>query len=628
MILAAWCSIGYGQSTFLKQLDHLPVGDNVTIKPTPDGGWVIGALDSVQLFKFDQCGQIEWSKRYDIENVICCIGNRLIITQNNKIVLLTHEFQNGIRQLRVTSLDLLGNVEWSKAYSKTNLDIYSYELMENQEGDILIYYNSSPAGASLPNNLTKIDANGNIIWSNSYGFGNIWGTAIVTQDTGTLFRTGKTIFKLDKNGTVDWSVRLVSPNTYYYLTPVEVSDGYIFSQTRSGGTDIGFFKFDKQGILLWGGVRYTGFGGVPNPLRKTSNDGFATVFNKSISGRSYPVIVEFDKDLNVVKQNAFNIPNETIIATDYAELNTDYRLVTGFVDAANDKIFHAKVNSDLEIGCDTLIIFQFDLDPATYAQTTHPMFSFVLNVVDENVSVTDRTISDAFLCGNPMVKSLDLGADITICPSESLTLRNKSNDNFSTYLWSTGATTETIEVTLADTYLVKMTADCDPNVYRDTIIVKVENFPSPDLVTDTLLCGTNGILLDATIPNGFYTWQDGSTNPTYLAGIAGTYFVDIDYMSCSKRFISNVYDCEEVVIPNIFTPNGDGYNDYFQILYEGVKAYKISVYNRWGVLQFESDRREFHWDGTVNGVGASDGVYFYVLTIDSKVYKGTVQLQK
>lgn len=619
-------SLGHAQEVFLKQLDHRATGDNVVIKPTPDGGWIVAELDSVQLNKFDACGQMEWSRYYDLENVVCCVGNRLVVTQNNKIKLLTHEISNGLRQFRVTSLDLLGNVEWSKLYSKPNLDVFPYELMENQEGDLLVFFNSAPAGASLPNNLTKLDANGNIIWSNSYSFGNVWGTAIVTQDTGTLFRTGKTAFKLDKNGVVEWTSRLVNPGSYYYLTPIEVSDGYIFSQSKTGATDIGFYKFDKFGVLMWGGVQYTGFPGVPNPLRKTAGDGFATVFNAFVSGQNYPLIVEFDKDLNVVKKSVLNIPNVDLLLTDYAQLSSGHRVATGLVTSSNNHIFHAKLDADLEMGCDTNINFQNTLEPANYTQSPHPNFSFGLNSIDQPVAVTDMNVSDLLLCGNTAPKNLDLGADTTICLTAPLTLQNTTTDVFRSYLWSTGATSSSIEVMAADTYWVEASNPCDPNVYRDTIIVEVVDFPSPNLVSDTSLCGSNGILLDATIPNGTYLWQNGNTTPTYLAMVSGTYHVDITYEKCTRRFISNVYDCEEVVIPNIFTPNGDGYNDQFQIIYEGIQPYKISIYNRWGVLQFESEQSVFHWDGTLNGVSASAGVYYYILTIGDKVYKGALQL--
>jgi len=90
---------------------------------------------------------------------------------------------------------------------------------------------------------------------------------------------------------------------------------------------------------------------------------------------------------------------------------------------------------------------------------------------------------------------------------------------------------------------------------------------------------------------------------------------------------------------NIFTPNGDGINDFFEM--ENLPAiaefnrflpadnclYKyngIKIYNRWGKAVFESKQRDFKWDGGNLPAGA----YFYVIDYTSKVFKGTVTIMK
>ena len=78
---------------------------------------------------------------------------------------------------------------------------------------------------------------------------------------------------------------------------------------------------------------------------------------------------------------------------------------------------------------------------------------------------------------------------------------------------------------------------------------------------------------------------------------------------------------------NIFTPNGDGLNDYFQMpdlppdFCQSVFA-SIKVFNRWGREVYTSKNREFKW----NGQGATDGVYYYLITFSDKEYKGYVTL--
>ena len=90
-------------------------------------------------------------------------------------------------------------------------------------------------------------------------------------------------------------------------------------------------------------------------------------------------------------------------------------------------------------------------------------------------------------------------------------------------------------------------------------------------------------------------------------------------------------------IPNIFTPNGDGVNDYFEIGYgdegkpinnlnEYFLSHKLVVFNRWGRTVYESNDYRNDWDGGK----LPDGTYFYVLECKGETqnykYKGSVMI--
>lgn len=80
---------------------------------------------------------------------------------------------------------------------------------------------------------------------------------------------------------------------------------------------------------------------------------------------------------------------------------------------------------------------------------------------------------------------------------------------------------------------------------------------------------------------------------------------------------------EEIIIPNVFTPNEDGVNDTYFITAKGLKEFNMVIVNRWGNVVFESDDVQFSWDGTTNGDKCGDGTYFYIITAKSatKDYK-------
>ena len=84
---------------------------------------------------------------------------------------------------------------------------------------------------------------------------------------------------------------------------------------------------------------------------------------------------------------------------------------------------------------------------------------------------------------------------------------------------------------------------------------------------------------------------------------------------CGSEAILNVsvIACD-TEIPNVFSPNNDGTNDYFRIPgIEGFPNSGLEIYNRWGNLIFQSTDYGGAWDGRINTEPVSDGTYYYIL---------------
>lgn len=96
---------------------------------------------------------------------------------------------------------------------------------------------------------------------------------------------------------------------------------------------------------------------------------------------------------------------------------------------------------------------------------------------------------------------------------------------------------------------------------------------------------------------------------------------------------------DELLIPNIFTPSGDTKNEHFRMFYKNedivlpfgktlfdyMDLYHMKIYDRWGVLVFDSESNSLHmWDGDFHGE-TSEGVYYYVLDYKRKCLDQTVQ---
>ena len=123
-----------------------------------------------------------------------------------------------------------------------------------------------------------------------------------------------------------------------------------------------------------------------------------------------------------------------------------------------------------------------------------------------------------------------------------------------------------------------------------------------------------------------YLWQFGDNTPnstdfepTHIYQEDNTYQVLLlaqngpCYDTAFSELTINPY--YSLYVPNTFTPNSDGKNDYFQPKGVGISEYKIYIYNRWGVEVFYSDNIDLCWDG---GEGVS-GTYSYVINVIDKL---------
>jgi gliding motility-associated-like protein len=101
--------------------------------------------------------------------------------------------------------------------------------------------------------------------------------------------------------------------------------------------------------------------------------------------------------------------------------------------------------------------------------------------------------------------------------------------------------------------------------------------------------------------------------------IAGCYYItaiDSFQNESVKHQKVCVDNCEYYRLPNIFTPNGDGKNDYFRPgPYKFVQKIDLKIFNRWGNVIFQTEDPDIMWDGKVNRKPVPDGVYFYICDV-------------
>jgi gliding motility-associated-like protein len=128
--------------------------------------------------------------------------------------------------------------------------------------------------------------------------------------------------------------------------------------------------------------------------------------------------------------------------------------------------------------------------------------------------------------------------------------------------------------------------------------------------------------VSSTLPH--IEWSTGDTLPIITVFEPGTYTVTASQGQCSISRQYTIQPCEhKILLPNAFTPNGDGLNDVFCIP-EGYLdqlddyGFEVFIYDRWGELVFMSNNKEFHWDGTVKGRLLHNNTYIYLIKYVNK----------
>jgi gliding motility-associated-like protein len=231
------------------------------------------------------------------------------------------------------------------------------------------------------------------------------------------------------------------------------------------------------------------------------------------------------------------------------------------------------------------------------------------------------------------VPSVNLGNDTTLCEGQSYLLDATTGN--ATYLWQDASAGPSLAALQQGIYWVQVTVDGCTGA--DTVSVIVTQLALVDLGIDSTICIGDIVLFNVAVPGAAYLWQDGSTGSEYQVAEAGTYSVLVTLDGCSNSDTVNVEteDCEVVIVlPNIFTPNGDGMNDIFTpTATKGISSMETLIFNRWGNEVYVTNDVLIAWDGKDGGGELVDGVYFWVVIYKdlkgkSGSLKGTVTLMK
>jgi gliding motility-associated-like protein len=307
-----------------------------------------------------------------------------------------------------------------------------------------------------------------------------------------------------------------------------------------------------------------------------------------------------------------------LLGKDLCFLNNGTPVLTGLSNATS-QAFYVKTNNTYKSDCDdTAPVPQFSLNvfaqiPVTTNMISHSLTTYTVNIAGSAFPLAESTICNA-------IKKLNIGQDTLICQGQILQLKNRTNDIFDHYIWSTGDTTASIHISNPGTYWLVASDYCDPPSLKDTVKITIKPAVTVNLGADIIKCEDMPLILNGTnCSTCTYTWSTGSHISSIEVLKKGTYWLTVDNNSgCQYTDTVNIENskCEcTLYLPDAFTPNNDGLNDEFKPVYDcSLQDYNLTIFDRWGHVVFKTNDIEDSWNGKSRSEFVQLGVYVYQIT--------------
>lgn len=269
----------------------------------------------------------------------------------------------------------------------------------------------------------------------------------------------------------------------------------------------------------------------------------------------------------------------------------------------------------------------------------------IINFVNYNLTLGTNTfyvrIDSPNTCFQIVTLTLELVSkpnipinDISpICEGSTITLN--AGNNYDSYTWSTGATTQIITITQPGNYSVIVTEN-----HGSITCTSTKNF---SVVNSNIATIHEIISADWTDNNNTITVQlSNNSYGDYEYSLNGIDFQNsniFDNLDPSEYtvYVRDKNGCgmvsEEIYLlmyPKFFTPNGDGYNDYWKIKFsENEPNLTIKIFDRYGKFIKQLESNSIGWDGTYLGKEVPSSDYWFVVKRENgKEYKGHFSLKR
>lgn len=271
------------------------------------------------------------------------------------------------------------------------------------------------------------------------------------------------------------------------------------------------------------------------------------------------------------------------------------------------------------------------LDNISYSENPKHKFSSIgiyrIRLILYKDSESDTIYHDVNVVELPKFKLIE---DTLMCSGSKINLHPLDGQYLDHSWWSSGDVNDITIIEETGSYTFTATNDC--GTYSDSVFVEFLNLPRLSLRADTSVCylnNTGSVELFALKHDDYINpiWSTGEITDTITVSQSGTYtLTDNNMCGSNTDWVEITFnDCESYIdMPNVFTPNGDGFNDVFMpIEMNEIKDANIHIFNRWGERVYKSSNLNSGWNGKLNGKLLPESTYFWIVHFET--FKGKEQ---
>ena len=201
------------------------------------------------------------------------------------------------------------------------------------------------------------------------------------------------------------------------------------------------------------------------------------------------------------------------------------------------------------------------------------------------------------------------------------------------FLWSDGATNQNRNNILAGEYFVTVTDSFNCTKTQNFVLSQPDSLVILVDIQEATCSSSNDGSIEITVSGGSlpyqYLWSNFENTSSIYDLYNGVY--DLELTDANGCVINQSFDVDEnedcLKIPNVFTPNGDGDNDFWII--QNIDAYSsisIQLIDESGIPIYTSTSAQA-WDGTINGNTIDSGIYFYIITLNNEnIFTGSLTI--